>query len=400
MSSVRFSVIIPTRERADTLRFALRTCLDQTFDDYEIIVSDNCSSPATKAVVDEVASPKVRYVRTAEPVAMSNNWELGVSHARGEFVTVIGDDDGLLPHALTELDRLARSRNAKVIRWTEVYYTWPTMALPGQGNYLRVPLHCMLRELVGDELIREVAAFRVHYAELPMVYNAVIHRDVLADLRQRVGRLFPHHIPDVFSGFAIAHLAGRFLSTSVPMTVSGQSRASNGIATLCAQRKSEIVRAFRTLNAKDGFLLDPMVPDLPVFPEVQVADAFLCARRLVFPNLDATLDRQALTRRCVESVRVAEGDWPTALRVTRDSLADTPELQAWFDAEYAHTPYRPPQPVVLRPGRLGFDGECLHLDAAAFGVGDVAGAALLCEQLLNYRGRAIAYVPEASTSGR
>ena len=79
MPAVKFSVVIPTRERADTLRFALQTCLDQTFDDYEVIVSDNCSSPATKAAVDELASPKVRYVRTPEPVAMSRNWEFGVA---------------------------------------------------------------------------------------------------------------------------------------------------------------------------------------------------------------------------------------------------------------------------------------------------------------------------------
>src|SRR4051794_27043114 len=100
MSAVRFSVVIPTPERADTPPFALRTCLDQKFDDYEVIVSDNHSSPATRAVVDEVAHPKVRYVRTPEPMAMSANWEFAVSHARGEYVTVLGDDDALLPHAL------------------------------------------------------------------------------------------------------------------------------------------------------------------------------------------------------------------------------------------------------------------------------------------------------------
>ncbi len=82
MSAPRFSVVIPTRERADTLRFALRTCLDQAFDDYEVIVSDNFSSPATRGVVDEAAAPKVRYVRTPEPVAMSTNWEFAVAHAR------------------------------------------------------------------------------------------------------------------------------------------------------------------------------------------------------------------------------------------------------------------------------------------------------------------------------
>lgn len=58
MKEPRFSVVIPTRERADTLRFALQTCLDQDFEDYEIVVCDNCSSPATKNVVDSFASSR------------------------------------------------------------------------------------------------------------------------------------------------------------------------------------------------------------------------------------------------------------------------------------------------------------------------------------------------------
>src|SRR5262245_20675383 len=108
MDAVRFSVVIPTRERAETLRHALRTCLNRKFDDYEVIVSDNDSAPPMRAVVDEVAGPKVRYVRTPDALAMSSNWDFALSHARGEFVVLIGDDDGLLPHALAELDKIIR----------------------------------------------------------------------------------------------------------------------------------------------------------------------------------------------------------------------------------------------------------------------------------------------------
>jgi hypothetical protein len=57
----------------------------------------------------------------------------------------------------------------------------------------------------------------------------------------------------------------------------------------------------------------------------------------------------------------------------------------WFDAELAGTPYVPPPPInYFKPAHLGFDGKALHLDAAAFGVTDVAR---LCEQLLNYTDR-------------
>lgn len=391
MSAVRFSVVIPTRERAETLQHALRTCLDQEFDDYEVIVSDNFSSPATKEVVDAASSPKVRYVRTAGPVAMSNNWEFGVSHARGDYVIVIGDDDGLLPHALREVDRLARETGSKVVQWTPAYYTWPTVAMPGQGDYLRVPLTCVIRERHGDEVIREVAEFRAFYAELPMLYNAAVHRDVLDELRRRTGRVFPHHIPDVYSGFAVAHAARRFLSVSAPMTISGQSGASNGIATLFHHRRSAIDREFHALNAKDGLRADPTVPDLPVFPHVPVADSFAFAKRSLFPHLDASLDRHALAEACVAGARVSEADWPEALKTIHDSLADVPDLQRWFASGFANTPYRPPEPMPLRPEKLGFSGRFLHLDAALFGVSDVAGAAQLCERVLNYRGRAVNY---------
>jgi hypothetical protein len=391
MSAVRFSVVIPTRERAETLRHALRTCLDQDFDDFEVIVSDNCSSPETRTVVDEAGSPKVRYVRTPEPLALSSNWEFGVAHARGEFVTLIGDDDGLLPHGLRELDALARRTGAKAIRWDAAFYTWPSFALAGQGDYLRVPLGRSLRERDAPEAIRAVVSFRECYTALPMIYNAAVRRDVLEELRRRTGRVFPHRYPDVYSGLAVAHVAGRFLSTSVPMSIAGQSGASTGVATLLRRGANPINREFHALNARDGLRAEPTVPDLPVFPEVPVADSFAFARRALFPELDVSLDRRALTRACIAGARVAEADWPAALRLIRDSLADEPALGAWFDEELADSPCPAPPPPLATLARFGPDGGGLNLDASAFGVRDVAGAAELCDRLLGYRDRPPAY---------
>jgi hypothetical protein len=395
MAAVKFSVVIPTRERAATLRHALRTCLDQKFDDYEIIVSDNDSSPATRAVVEEAASQKVRYVRTPRPLAMSSNWDFAVSHAEGEFVILIGDDDGLLPHALAELDRVTREQAAKVVRWEPAYYTWPSFALAGQGDYLRIPLGRGLREVEATDVIRSVISFRNLYTSLPMLYNAAVHRSILDTLRQKTGRVFPHFVPDVYSGFAIAAVAGRFISITAPMSIAGQSGGSNGIAVLCHRGRTAIDREFRALNAKEGLPSDPSVPDLPVFPYGPVAASFVFAKRLLFPDSDLEIDRKAFVIRCVANLRVpTEADWREALRSIRESLADEPLLQAWFDTDVAKTPFRELPPPRVRAERLGFDGECLHLDAAGFGVSDVAGAADLCERVLQYRDEGVRYVTD------
>jgi glycosyltransferase involved in cell wall biosynthesis len=59
-----FSIVIPTRNREHLLRYALQSALDQTFEDYEIVVSDNFSDASTYRIVQELADGRVRYVRT------------------------------------------------------------------------------------------------------------------------------------------------------------------------------------------------------------------------------------------------------------------------------------------------------------------------------------------------
>jgi hypothetical protein len=386
MGSVKFSVVIPTRERATTLRHALLTCLDQDFDDYEVIVSDNQSSPATRAVVDEIASPKVRYVRTPELLAMSSNWDFGVSQARGDYVLLIGDDDGLLGHTLAVLDRLTREHPGRVVRWDTVYYTWPSFGLPEQADYLRVPLNRGLRELDGMQTIEAVIRFCSFYTALPMFYNALVPRSVIERLKARTGRVFPHPVPDVYSGFAVAAVAGTFLSCELPLSISGQSGASNGIAVLFNRGRSRIDAEFRNLNAREGLSSDRRIPDLPAFPHVPVADSFLSAKRMLFPDSPIELDRRQFVTGCIENLCVdSPEDWQLALRQLRESLADDADTRAWFDSTYARTPFRRLPPPRFRPDRLGYDGEALHLNAARFGVTDVSGVARLCEQLLNYR---------------
>lgn len=388
MSTPRFSVVIPTRDRAETLRYALRTCLEQDFDDYEVVVCDNQGGPATREVAEEAGSPRVRYLRSPELLAMSTNWELAVGQARGEYVLVIGDDDGLLPYSLTEIDRLLRLHPTRALRWTPVFYTWPTIALPGQGDYLRVPLGREVRSVEGRPAVAAAIAFEACYSTLPMMYNAAVHRDLLAELRDRAGRVFPNHYPDVYTGFALGYLAGTFVSTDAPMSVAGTSGGSFGVANLFLRGKSARDIEFRSLNNRERLPTHPWVPDLPIFPFVPVADSFQIAKEALFPYDDGLqLDRRALAAHYFHAIQGidTDEDWKAALARIRATFADDPESQAWWDGRFGSYPIYRPAPVRLRPEQLGFDGDFLHLSADDFGVADVHAAARLCAALLGYR---------------
>jgi len=329
-------------------------------------------------------------------LAMSDNWELAVSEARGEFVLVLGDDDGLMPFALRELDRILSRLGTRLVRWGAAFYTWPDIALPGQGDYLRLPMQRNLRTINARETIAAVARFEAPYVLLPMFYNAAIHRSLIDEVKRRAGRLIGNRYPDVYTGFTFGYVAEHYPSIDVPMTVAGLSAASNGIATLFTRESSPINDEFRTLNEGARLPGHPWVPELPIFPEVPVADAFQFAKERLFPDDDSLcLDRRRLVANCLAAIP-SGADGASALAAIRKSTADDPVLTSWLEETISAGIVAPRPAIRLRPERFGFDGESLHLDTARFGVKDIKQAVELAADILHVEDTEIEY----ATHGR
>ncbi|MFZ1808149.1 MAG: glycosyltransferase family A protein [Cyclobacteriaceae bacterium] len=94
-----FSVVIPTYNRADFIKFTIESVLDQQFQDFEIIVVDDGSSDETERVVKDISSPKIRYYKkqNGERGAARNT---GVDFSRGLYVTFLDSDDILYSNHL------------------------------------------------------------------------------------------------------------------------------------------------------------------------------------------------------------------------------------------------------------------------------------------------------------
>ncbi len=88
------SIGIPTYNRADRfLQEALRSALEQTYPNIEVIVSDNCSKDDTERVVQGFRSPRLRYFRHETNIGANNNFNFCLEQARGEYFQLLQDDD-------------------------------------------------------------------------------------------------------------------------------------------------------------------------------------------------------------------------------------------------------------------------------------------------------------------
>jgi glycosyltransferase involved in cell wall biosynthesis len=92
------SIGISTYNRAnDYLEAALRSAVEQTYPNIEIIVSDNCSTDHTEAVVKSFLSPRIKYFRQEKNIGANNNFNFCLEMAHGNYFLLLHDDDLIDP---------------------------------------------------------------------------------------------------------------------------------------------------------------------------------------------------------------------------------------------------------------------------------------------------------------
>jgi glycosyltransferase involved in cell wall biosynthesis len=97
------SVVIPTYNRADLIVRAVDSVQRQLLDDWELLVVDDASNDNTKAVVEELRDPRIKYVRRNVNGGVAAAQNTGLEHARGRYVLFLHSDDELMPECLSRL---------------------------------------------------------------------------------------------------------------------------------------------------------------------------------------------------------------------------------------------------------------------------------------------------------
>lgn len=96
------SVITPTYNRADFLPEAVRSVLDQSFPDFELLIVDDGSTDDTREVLAPfLEDPRVHYqYQPNQGQSVARN--LGLAKARGRFICFLDSDNAWLPHKLEQ----------------------------------------------------------------------------------------------------------------------------------------------------------------------------------------------------------------------------------------------------------------------------------------------------------
>lgn len=95
-----FSIVIPVYNREKEIVRALNSCVNQSFDDFEVVVVDDASQDGTRAAVTRLGDPRIVLLTHEKNRGVCPTRNTGIRHSLGKWVLFLDSDDELLPEGL------------------------------------------------------------------------------------------------------------------------------------------------------------------------------------------------------------------------------------------------------------------------------------------------------------
>ncbi|MDB5019940.1 MAG: hypothetical protein JWQ28_1067 [Pedobacter sp.] len=158
------SIIVPNYNHAQYLRQRIDSILKQTFQDFELILLDDCSTDSSRDIIMSYEGhPKVSHIAINQENSGSPfmQWQKGIKLATGKYVWIAESDDWCEPSLLEDLVTGIKLDEDCVISYCQMFYMSSDNTIKWQSS------HKLLSEIVdGGTFLKDYLAVKVS------IYNA------------------------------------------------------------------------------------------------------------------------------------------------------------------------------------------------------------------------------------
>ncbi|MBN1193310.1 MAG: glycosyltransferase [Coriobacteriia bacterium] len=281
------SVVIPTRNRVSYALGAIEQILSIDDPGLQLVIQDNGDDDSLRAACDlYLENPRFVYSHSRGTLSFVDNFTKAVGLASGEYVTIIGDDDGINPEIL-DVVRWARANSVSAIKpGLQAMYFWPDVGLDvtedaGDSGVLLinpitsdVALKQTQAEL--DKLMRDGCQEYLQ-RDLVKVYHGIVRGDVLEEVQRVAGHYFGGLSPDIYAAIALSAVADDVVCIDYPLTIPGVCRTSGSADSASGRHTGRIEDAPHFVGHESY----EWAPEVPEFYSVETiwADSGLAAAR-------------------------------------------------------------------------------------------------------------------------
>lgn len=225
------TIIIPTKNRAEYAAKAAEQILSIKDDRIQLIIQDNSDEKNLEGMLSHLKTDKrLKYNYSSQILSFVDNFGLAVSLADGEYLCVIGDDDGVNPE-IVELAEWASKNDIKAIKpEVQAVYYWPNAInkseeIRNKNGYMTVSKitdKIRIVDTSGEVLdLLKNGCQRYLSLDLVKLYHGLVRKESLEGVREITGKYFGGLSPDIYSAVALSILIPKIICIDYPITISG-----------------------------------------------------------------------------------------------------------------------------------------------------------------------------------
>lgn len=296
---MKFSILLPTRNRLDLLQYAVESVLLQGYSDWEIVISDNASTEDVAGYVASCADQRIRYYRTERLLPVTENWNATIERSTGDYIIMLGDDDGLMRNCLSTVHALINEWQYPDAIYTQaLQFAYPGVIPGHSGAFVQVAYNAFLEGVrqpfmlsghKAKEMVRSAMGFRLWYGF--NMQHFIISRKLVETLRNK-GSFFQSPYPDYYAANAVLLSAKSLLANPHPLVMIGISPKSFGYYYF-NQRESEGTDFLQNVASEN---LRRRLQAVLV-PGTNMNDSWLCAMETLRENFTEQSDLRVDHRR-------------------------------------------------------------------------------------------------------
>ena len=118
------SVILPTYNNEGTIFDSIKSILNQSYQDFELIIINDCSTDKTKQVIESFDDNRIIYLENNKNIGRSKSRNMAIKIAKGDFIAVMDGDDISVPNRLSkQLKYLIENPKIDLVASNIIFFT-------------------------------------------------------------------------------------------------------------------------------------------------------------------------------------------------------------------------------------------------------------------------------------
>lgn len=265
------SIVIPTKNRYKYALSAIENIQKISDERVELVIQDNSDDEELKFWINSQShTTQLVYNHSNEPLSFVGNFNKAIELCSGEYICVIGDDDGVNPEIVSAVSWLIENDIDCLCLKTSTNYIWPDSEIPPSIFTKNTSGTLTLSNYRGtiyksnpqNELIRFLDGGCINYLnyDLPKLYHGIVRRKCLDNIISRSGSYFSGLSPDISIAISLTFTVNSLYITDYPLTLPGVCGVSGSVVEGLLKKNSKLLEDAPHFRHRGDYVWSDLVP--------------------------------------------------------------------------------------------------------------------------------------------